>query len=469
MPPYSATDVAVLAAADRRPMTPAAQLGARLELVRSASATPVLNVETTTRQWKAGSFRPKSSNGKFGFALTGIIALMSAISPLSTDMYLPAFPAMATELGTDASSIQLTLTTFMIGLAIGQLVLGTLSDRIGRRPILIGGAVVLVISSVLCAVAPSIGFLMVMRFVQGLSGAAGMVLGRAVVADLAERARAAKIFSVLGVIGALSPIAAPILGGVLFSSVGWRGIFWAITVVSVVLLVAIVVVVAESLPVEHRQKGGFGAFASTAGGVLKNRTYVGHTVTMCFAFGAIFAYVSASPFLFQNVLGFSTAGFSLIFAINSCGLMAASAVSAALVGKIAPLTILRFGVISITIASILLAGVTVSGLTSTVLVLPLLFVVVSAIALIFSNGMVLALAAIPNARGTASAILGAAQFTLGALVSPLVGLAGEQSAVPMAITMAGCTLVAAFGHFVVVGRNTNTFDTTNLKVDALAH
>ncbi|RIJ69870.1 Bcr/CflA family efflux MFS transporter [Nakamurella silvestris] len=381
--------------------------------------------------------------------MIGSIALMSAISPLATDMYLPAFPTMATELGTDASTIQLTLTTFMIGLALGQLVLGTLSDRIGRRPLLIGGAALLTISSALCALAPSIGFLIVLRFIQGLAGAAGMVLGRAVVADRAVGARAARIFSVLGVIGALSPIAAPILGSVLFSSVGWRGIFWAITGVAAVLFLAILALVPESLPVERRHRGGLAEFRRTAAGVVRNRVYIGHTLTLCFGFGAIFAYVSASPFLMQNVLGFSSTGFSIIFAVNSCGLMLASGTSALIVGRVAPESILRFGVVCLSSASVLLAVVALAGWTNAYTVLPLLFIVVSSIALIFSNGMVLAIAQLPRSAGTASAILGSGQFTIGALVSPLVGLAGEFSAVPMAITMAGCGVIAAVGHFVV--------------------
>lgn len=420
----------------------------RSELTRSGS------VDGTAALKKADTAPDYS---KFGFLLIGAIALMSAISPLATDMYLPAFPSMATELGTDASAVQLTLTTFMIGLAVGQLVLGTLSDRIGRRPLLIAGAAVLTVTSALCAIAPSIGFLIVLRFVQGLAGAAGMVLGRAVVADRAVGARAARIFSVLGVIGALSPIAAPILGSILFASVGWRGIFWAITAVAAVLLLAILALVPESLPVERRHKGGLAEFRATAAGVVRNRVYIGHTLTLCFGFGAIFAYVSASPFLMQNVLGFSSTGFSVIFAVNSVGLMIASATSASIVGKVAPEKILRFGVVAMTTASLLLAVVCTCGLISAYTVLPLLFVVVSSIALIFSNGMVLAIAQLPRSAGTASAILGSAQFTVGALVSPVVGLAGEFSAVPMALTMAFCGAVAAFGHFVLARPRASAF------------
>ncbi|AZI59189.1 Bcr/CflA family efflux MFS transporter [Nakamurella antarctica] len=388
-------------------------------------------------------------NSRLGVTLVGTIALMSAVGPLATDMYLPAFPTMAAELGTDASSVQLTLTTFMIGLALGQLVLGSLSDRIGRRPLLISGAALLVVSSALCAVAPSIGFLMTMRFIQGIASAAGMVLGRAVVADKAEGVRAARIFSILGVIGAISPIVAPILGAVLFASVGWRGVFWAIMVVAILLLAAIISWAAESLPTEHRHRGGVREFGTTARRVLSNREYLGHTITLCFAFGAIFAYVAASPFVLQNVLGFSSTGFSIVFAVNSCGLMAASATSAAIVGRVAPASILRFGVVALVTSTVALALLTTTGLSNSYTVLPLLFVSVASIALIFSNGMVLAIGAIPYASGTASAILGSSQFALGAAVSPLVGLAGENSALPMGLTMAGCGVIACFAHFVI--------------------
>jgi DHA1 family bicyclomycin/chloramphenicol resistance-like MFS transporter len=186
-----------------------------------------------------------------------VLALLTAIAPLATDMYLPALPTMVGDLGSSASGVQLTLTTFLVGLALGQLVIGPLSDQFGRRGLLIVGTVVCALAGVACAFAPSAGFLVAARFVQGFSGAAGIVLSRAVIADRASGERAARLFSLMMVISGVAPVVAPLLGGSLVGAVGWRGIFWILAGVAVVMVVGVLSAVPESLPVERRQRGAW--------------------------------------------------------------------------------------------------------------------------------------------------------------------------------------------------------------------
>lgn len=376
-------------------------------------------------------------------AVTTVLAFLTAVAPLATDMYLPAFPRMAEDLGTSASAVQLTLTTFMIGLALGQLVIGPLSDQRGRRGLLILGTAVSTVAGAVCALAPDIGVLVGARFVHGFAGAAGIVLARAVVADRASGAAAAKLFGLMMMIQGIAPVAAPLLGGGLSGAIGWRGIFWVLTAISAVLLVCVLVLVPETLPQERRTTGGLRATAHDARRVLGNRRYLGYTGAMVFAFAGMFAYISASPFVLQNVLGLSVGWYSVAFAVNALGIAAASAVNARLVGRFSPMALLRTGVIALVVVGVLLVvDATVLGLP-TWPTLVLLFASTASLGLVAGNATGLATDEAAGAAGTGSAVMGALQFALGAAVSPVVGLAGESSAVPMALTMAVVALLAA--------------------------
>ncbi|MGU3436073.1 multidrug effflux MFS transporter [Actinomycetes bacterium M1A6_2h] len=375
-------------------------------------------------------------------SVIAVLALLTAVAPLATDMYLPAFPGMADEFGTSASAVQLTLTAFMIGLAIGQLVIGPLSDRFGRRPLLLGGTLICAVSSAACALAPSIEVLTAVRFVTGFCGAAGIVLSRAVISDRAEGVDAAKAFSLMMLIGGLAPIVAPLLGGTLVGHIGWRGVFWVVTVLAALMFVGVVVKVAESLPPENRSAGGFAALKSDIGYVLGNRHFVGYTVSFALAFGVMFSYISASPFVLQNLLGLSTLTYSIAFACNALGLAAVSGLNARLVGRVGPEKLLRIGVAVISAAATLLVADCLAG-ASLWPVLVLLWIAVSGLGLVMANATTLALAEVRKAAGTGSAVLGALQFGLAAVVSPIVGLGGEGTAVPMAATMFVCAMLSA--------------------------
>ncbi|WP_432565150.1 multidrug effflux MFS transporter [Kineococcus sp. SYSU DK003] len=362
------------------------------------------------------------------------LALLTAIAPLATDMYLPALPTMVGDLGSTASGVQLTLTTFLVGLALGQLVIGPLSDQFGRRRLLLAGTVVCALAGAVCAIAPNEAVLVAARFVQGFSGAAGIVLSRAVIADRAAGERAARLFSLMMVISGVAPVVAPLLGGSLLGAVGWRGIFWILAAIAVVMVLAVVAVVPESLPIERRRPGGLAATWRAAREVLGDRVYLGYTLTFAFAFTSMFAYISASSFVYQNVLGLSTVQYSIAFAANAFGLVAASAASGALTGRLAPLTMLRGGVAVLVVDCAALLAVVLAGAPRWG-VLVLLFLAVSSLGFVLGNATSLATGRVPRNAGTGSAVLGALQFGLGALASPVVGLAGESDARPMAVTM----------------------------------
>ncbi|MDM7489155.1 multidrug effflux MFS transporter [Rhodococcus indonesiensis] len=364
------------------------------------------------------------------------LALLSATAPLATDMYLPGLPIMSESLGTSTVGIQLTLTTFMAGLGVGQLVVGPLSDGWGRRRLLLAGTVVLALSSALCATAPTVEVLIAARLIQGFSGGTGIVLARAVIADRSRGNEAARLFSIMMIIGGVAPIVAPLLGGVLLGPIGWRGIFWVLAGLAVVMVVAVLTVVPETLPPERRHSGGLATLARNFGTVIGNRRFVGYAATFALGFGAMFSYISASPFVVQEVLGMTPGQFSLVFAVNSVGLVAGNIVNTRLIGRFEVRNLLRYGVAQMLTAGILLVLAVLVADTARWLVLPLLFLVVSSLGFVMGNATALAQGQVPKTAGTGSAVMGASQFGLAALVSPLVGLGGEDTALPMALAIA---------------------------------
>jgi DHA1 family bicyclomycin/chloramphenicol resistance-like MFS transporter len=374
-----------------------------------------------------------------------VLGALSAFGPLSIDMYLPALPAMADDLGAAPSLVQLTLTASLLGLATGQLVGGALSDAHGRRGPLLAGLAVYVVASLLCAAAPSVGVLVAVRFVQGAAGAFGIVIGRAVVRDLHQGRAAAALFAALLVINGLAPILAPIAGAGVLHVASWRAVFLLLAGIGALLLAVVAAVLGETLPAEDRHSGGLRATVRTFRALLTDRAFVGCVLAAGLAYAAMFAYISGSPFVLQKVYGASPLAFSLLFASNGLGIVLAGRLSARLSRRHEPAVLLRAGLIATAVGGLgLLAAVlTGAGLAG---VLPSLFVVVSSIGLIVPNAAALALAGHRRVAGSASGLLGVAQFALGALAAPLVGLAGEHTAVPMALVIAvlGCAALTVF-------------------------
>ncbi|MEE1801507.1 multidrug effflux MFS transporter [Streptomyces sp. JV176] len=374
--------------------------------------------------------------------LTAALVLLCFVGPLSTDMYLPAFPRMAAELRTDASGVQLTLTAFLVGMTLGHLVLGPLSDRYGRRIPLLAGAAVCTVATALCALSPGLGPLIALRLAAGFSGAAGVVVGRAVVADVATGAAAARLLGVLMTLAGLAPVLAPLAGGAVIGVAGWRGVFCGLAGVSLLALAAVAVAVPETLPPERRRTGGRGALLRTVRTVAGDRAYTGYALAFSFAFGALFCYVAGSPFLLQNVLGLSVGVSSVVFSGGAVVMALSGAVSARLVGRVAPQRLLRLGLYALWAAAVALLAVAGAGAPALATCLPLVTVFCGGMGLVLANAASLAVARVPEAAGTGSALLGTAQSAVGAVVAPLAGLGGAGSAVPAFAGMAVCGGVA---------------------------
>ncbi|MER7465216.1 multidrug effflux MFS transporter [Streptomyces sp. NPDC097981] len=389
---------------------------------------------------------PLTSARRTGLLVTFILGGLSALPPLSMDMYLPALPQVTGALDSPAATIQLTLTACLAGMALGQLVIGPMSDKWGRRRPLLTGMAVYVLATAICALAPTAELLIGFRLLQGLAGSAAIVIARAVVRDLYDGVEMARFFSTLMLISGTAPIIAPLIGGQILRFADWRGVFVVLTGVGAVLTLVVWRSLGETLPPEQRQTGGVGSALRTMRGLLADRVFAGYTLAGGFAFATLFSYISASPFVVQKIYGASPQAFSLLFGLNSVGLIAAGQVNGKLlVGRVRLDKVLAGGIAVITAASValLLMSCGVFGEVGLVPIAAALFVLMSAMGLVLPNTNALALMRTPHAAGSASALLGTSSFLVGAIASPLVGIAGEDTAVPMAVVQLVCSLLAA--------------------------
>lgn len=372
------------------------------------------------------------------------LALTGAIGPFATDTYLPALPLIVDEFEVSASTAQLTLTAFMVALAVGQLVIGPLSDRLGRRGLLIAGSVGTMVAAVACALAPSIWVLVLARVAQGFFGAAGIVLSKAIVVDVGRGPGVAKAFATLMAIQSVAPVIAPLFGGAVVPFGGWRGVFWLLAALSAITLVGVIVAVPESLRDEDRRAGGLRSTLSDMRAVASYGPFVARVSAFVFTFGVLFAYISASPFIYQDMVGLSPSAYAVAFTINALGILVSNLAGARLVGRFAPEKILLTGVTGMVSAIVYLVVVVALSPAGTLGLVPVTvgFVVLTlSIGLILPNAAALSMQATRGRSGSGSALLGAAQFSLAALVSPLTGLAGPNSAIPMLTVMGISTAI----------------------------
>ena len=373
-----------------------------------------------------------------------VLGALTAAAPLSLDTYLPALPRLTAELGTSTSLAQLSLTTCLVGLALGQLVAGPLSDVLGRRRPMVIGATGFAVVSLACAFAPDVTTLVALRLAQGLLGAVGIVLARAVVRDLHSGPAAARYFATLMLVSGVAPIVAPVLGGQLLRFTSWRGVFVFLALFGAVVLIAALLAVPETLPPERRRTGGWASTAASFRVLLADRRVLACVAAAGLAFSAMFAYISGATYVLQDVFGLSPQGFSAVFAVNSVGIVAAVQVSGRLVGaeKVRAERMLPSGLVTAAVGStgLLVATLLGAGLPG---VVAGLFVTVVGVGLALPCATTLALADHPDHAGAASALLGTAQFLVGAAVAPLVGLGGTDTAVPMATAMTAATLLAS--------------------------
>jgi len=381
--------------------------------------------------------------------LVVLLGSLIAIGPLTIDMYLPALPAITEDFATTAAAVQLTLTGTLAGLALGQLLIGPLSDAFGRRAPLLAGIALHIVASVLCVLAPNVGTLGVLRVVQGLGVAAASVVAMAIVRDLFSGAAFARLFSRLMLVIGAAPILAPTVGGAVLRWTQWQGVFVALAAFGLLMLVVAAVALPETLPPHRRRRGGTVESLRTYRTLLRDRTFMGLVFVAGLGMAAVFAYVSGSSFVFQDQYGLSQQEFALAFGAGAVGLIAATQINVRLLRRFSPQQILVAGLTMGTVAGGALIVVAATGLGGLVSVLATLWIVLASAGLAMPNAPALAMTGYGEAAGTAAALLGAVQFGVGALAAPLVGVLGTGS-LAMAVVVAGCMAGATAVMLLVV-------------------
>jgi DHA1 family bicyclomycin/chloramphenicol resistance-like MFS transporter len=392
---------------------------------------------------------PDRPQARVAAALVATVVFLTAIAPLATDMYVPAFPAVAGDLAATATQVQLTLTTFFVGMALGQLVGGPVSDQRGRRLPLVVGVAVMTVASVVCAVAPTIAVMSIARFVQGFAGGWAMVIGRAVIVDLAAGAQLVRVLNVIAAVGGIAPIVGPLVGAVILQLSHWRVSFWTVAGLGVIMTVAVLAAVPETLPRGQRHGGGLRVFAAAGREVLRNRRYVGYVVVAGTGMGAVFAYVATSAFVLQSMNGLSPIAYSIDFAANAGGMTVAALVAARLAGRVPTRKVILVGQIAALAAG---AAMLIGAMwfdTPLIVAIISFFVLMTAQGLIGPNGGALASAEVPEHPGTGSALLGFVQWVAAGTIAPIAGLGGEHTAVPMATLMIACAGLSMIGLLVI--------------------
>jgi DHA1 family bicyclomycin/chloramphenicol resistance-like MFS transporter len=379
-----------------------------------------------------------------------VLGALIALGPLTIDMYLPALPTIVDDLGTTSAAVQLTLTGTLAGLALGQLLVGPLSDTFGRRRPLLVGVGVHVLASLLCLVAPNIGVLGGLRVLQGIGAAAASVVTMAIVRDLFVGRAAATLFSRLMLVLGVAPVLAPTIGGEVLRFTSWRGVFVVLAVLGLMLVVVAAVALPETLPAVRRRPLGVRNTLRTYRGLLRDRTFLGLVLVAGLSMAGLFGYVAGSSFVFQQQFGLDQQQFGLAFGAGAIFLIAATQLNAYLLRAFEPGTLLLAALAGGAVSGLVLVAAAVTGVGGLVGVLVPMFGVLFAVGLALPNAPALALAGHGEAAGTAAALLGAVQFGVGALVSPLVGILGND-AVAMGVVVA-CGLVLALAVLVVVVR-----------------
>jgi len=373
------------------------------------------------------------------FVLT--LGALIAIGPLTIDTYLPAFPSITTELETTSAAVQLTLTGTLIGMAVGQLLIGPVSDSIGRRRPLVTGIAVHVLASLLCMVAPNILTLGILRVLQGLGVAAATVVAMAMVRDVSSGVGAARLMSRLMLVMGAAPVLAPTLGSQILRVTDWRGVFVALALLGLVLIVVAVTSLPETLPVEQRRTGGVRSAVRTYGSLFSDRVFVGLVLVTGLSMGSLFGYVAGSSFVFQDQYGLSEQEFGLAFGAGSIALIGGTQLNGWLLRWYPPRVILPTALVAGFAAGVALLIVAATGTGGLVGLLIPMWGALGAAGLVLPNAPALALSRHGEKAGAAAALLGAVQFAIGAVTAPLVGLLGVD-ALAMASVVAGSLALA---------------------------
>ncbi|MFJ9290690.1 Bcr/CflA family efflux MFS transporter [Bacillus halotolerans] len=389
----------------------------------------------------------QNPTGKERLALAFLLGMLAILGPLNIDMYLPSFPDIADDLSASASLVQLSLTACLIGLTIGQVIVGPVSDAQGRRKPLLICIFLFALSSLFCALSPNITTLVAARFLQGITASAGLVLSRAIVRDVFTGRELSKFFSLLMVITAVAPMIAPMTGGalLLLPFATWHTIFHFLTIVGFVLVLIIALRLKETLPPEKRIPSSIGTSVRTMGSLLKDRSFMGYALTVGFVHGGSFAYVSGTPFVYQDIYGVSPQVFSILFGINGLAIITGSFIIGRFGGIIHEKSLLRMAVITAMIATAVLLTMTMIHGPLAALVISI-FVYMITIGMVLTSTFTLAMEKQGHRAGSASALLGMLPLLLGSIVSPLVGI-DETTAVPMGAIMFVTAVIGSLAFF----------------------
>ncbi|MBN8237119.1 Bcr/CflA family efflux MFS transporter [Halobacillus kuroshimensis] len=395
----------------------------------------------------------QNPTGKERIGLAFLLGMLGILGPLNIDMYLPSFPAIASDLNTSASLVQLSLTACLIGLAVGQIVVGPISDAQGRKKPLTIFLALFSIASLLSALAPNITILVIARFLQGFTASAGIVLSRAVVRDVFTGRELTKFFALLMVINATAPMIAPMTGGAIlllpFST--WETIFFFLSIVGAAIVLTVIAKMPETLPKERRIPSSVKESILTIGRLLKDRSFIGYALTIGFVHGGSFAYVSGTPFVYQGIYNVSPQVFSILFGINGLAIITGSFLIGRLGGIIHERSLLRTAVLTaVTATGFLLVMTWIEGPLYSI-VTPI-FIYMTAMGMVLTSTFTLAMEHQGHRAGSASAVLGMLPLLFGAVVSPLVGL-DETSAVPMGLILFSTSFIGAVLFFTLTSKH----------------
>lgn len=390
-------------------------------------------------------------------SLVIVLAILAMVGPFTADMYLPTFPEIATDFGASSAHVQLTLSLFMLGMGVGQLWWGPYSDAIGRRRPLIISTAAFVVISLLAALAPNMFMFILLRFLQGFVGSAGIVIGRAIARDLTTGKELAQMLSVLGVIMGIAPVLAPVIGGLVADTLGWKGIMLVLTGLGVIMAVGTLKFVSESRPPAQRTALSFASYKEALSVVGKDRAFIGLTISGVAAFGSLFAYVSGSSFVLQNEYHISTTHYSLFIGCNALGLLAGGITNSILVSRVSPAKILQYCVVHVPVVNLVsLAVVLAVPNPSPVLWQALIFISTCVTPIIIANTTTLALGPHGKYAGMASAVMGAGQFLMASTVAVLVAVTGNPSSLSVAVVMVIVAIISVLAFWTIVPKRTRT-------------
>ncbi|RIW29585.1 Bcr/CflA family efflux MFS transporter [Bacillus salacetis] len=394
--------------------------------------------------------------GKERIGLAFLLGMLGVLGPLNIDMYLPSFPGIASDLSASASQVQLSLTSCLIGLAVGQIVVGPISDAKGRRSPLLLFIFLFALSSILCAIAPSISVLIAARFLQGFTASAGVVLSRAVVRDVFSGRELTKFFALLMVINATAPMIAPITGGaiLLLPFATWNTIFYFLGFLGILIVIVISLKLKETLPPERRLPSSVGSSVRTMISLFKDRSFIGYALTVGLIHGGSFAYVAGTPFVYQGIYGVSPQAFSILFGINGLAIISGSFIIGRLGGIVPERRLLKTAaVIAVTATSFLLLMTIMEGPLAAVVIS--IFIYMTSMGMVLTSTFTLAMEHQGHRAGSASAVLGMLPLVIGSVVAPLVGI-NETTAVPMGAVLFTSASLGAAALFGLTGEKRKT-------------